>query len=157
MPNLGSVRTFQSRLSLPTSKRNGHVWIWQVVPHFKVKSGGFDAVVLSFECQKSLKTPKRSTGKNKNSSVFMNRTKVHNKHLGFIRKHTLNWHHLFLKAEFGPATSTSSLTYCTRALPYMCCCVVRWIVLQRGCQAAVINSDRNVSASCSNLQVSAIT
>lgn len=78
-------------------------------------------------------------------------------HLGFIRKHTLNWHHLFLKAEFGPATSTSSLTYCTRALPYMCCCVVRWIVLQRGCQAAVINSDRNVSASCSNLQVSAIT
>lgn len=66
------------RASLPTSKWNGHVWIWQVVPHFKVKSGGFDAVVLSFECQKSLKTPKRSTGKNKNSSVFMNRTKVHN-------------------------------------------------------------------------------
>lgn len=42
----------------------------------------------------------------------------------------------------------SSLTYCTDALTYTCCCVVCWIDLQRGSQAAVINSDRNVKKKC---------
>ena len=110
-----------------------------MVPHFKVKSGGFDSVVLSFECQKYLKIPRRSTDEHKTlqtSSVFMDLTEVHSKHLGFIRKHTLNWHHLFLKAKSGPATSTiiTHILYrCINVHMLLCGVLDRFTKRQPGC------------------------